>query len=150
MGYCSFDQNWRIALEEISSPTERFVFYAGFIDNVGASGDHTDGVYFRYRDDINSGNWQCVCREGSIETAVDTTVAANTVYNIFRILVNEAATQANFFINDVLVGTINSNLPSTPGNLTGIGVKLEKLIGTTQRNVSIDYFTQKSEWSTER
>lgn len=149
MGYCSFEQVWRLAVEELSTPTERFTVYCGFIDNTG-SGDHSDGVYFRYRDDLNSGQWQCVCREGTIETVVDTSVIVNTVYNIFRIVVNSNATQAMFYINDVLVATINSNLPSTQGNLTGVGAKIEKSVGSTQRNISIDYHTQKSEWPSGR
>jgi hypothetical protein len=149
MGYCSFDQRWRIALEELSTPTDRFLCHIGFIDNSGA-GEHTDGVYFRYSDNLNSGQWQCVCREGNIESSVDTNVPANTIYNVFRIFVNESATEARFFINGNLVATINTNLPSTQGNFTGIGVKIEKLTGTTERFLSIDYFKQICIWSSER
>lgn len=149
MGYCSFDQTWRLAVEELSDATNRFQVAFGFHDNSGA-GEATDGVYFRYKDDVNSGQWQCVCREGSIETVVNTSVTVNTIYNRFRIVVNETATEALFYINDVLVATILTNLPSTGGALTGIACKIEKFLGTTQRNISIDYFTQKCEWSTGR
>jgi hypothetical protein len=149
MGYCSFDQTWRLAVEELSTPTDRFLCHFGFIDNLG-TGEHTDGVYFRYSDNLNLGRWQCVCREGNIETSVNTNIAANTNYNVFRIIINENATQATFFINGDLVATINTNLPSTQGNFTGIGIKIEKQLGTTERFLSIDYFKQICVWSSER
>lgn len=81
---------------------------------------------------------------------MDTSVVVNTTYNIFKINVNSNATQAMFYINDVLVATINSNLPSTQGAFTGIGAKIEKQGGSAQRNMSIDYYAQKSEWANGR
>ena len=149
VGYCDFEQVWRLAVEELSTSVERFLITFGFIDNTGV-GDHNDGVYFRYRDDLNNGQWQCVSREGGIETVVNTSVAVNTNFNIFRIEINATGSQALFYINDVLVGTILTNIPSTAGALTGIGAKIEKSVGIIQRNMSIDYYTQKSEWPTGR
>ena len=81
---------------------------------------------------------------------MDTSVVVNTTYNIFKINVNSNATQAMFYINDVLVATINSNLPSTQGAFTGTGAKIEKQGGSAQRNMSIDYYAQKSEWANGR
>lgn len=149
MGYCSFEQQWRVAIEELSTSTDRFIVWCGFIDYT-AAGEPIDGVYFRYSDDVNGGQWQCICRESNVETVVNTTVAAITNYVRLRIVVNETATQAQFYIADALVATINTNLPSTAGNLTGIGAKIQKSVGTTLRNLSIDYFTQKVIWSTGR
>ena len=146
LGYSEYEQVWRLALEELSTGTERFFVQVGFIDNT-AAGEPVDGVYFRYSDNVNSGNWQCICREGSVETVSNTSVAANTNYNIFRININSAGTSAEFRINNVLVATVATNIPSTAGNLTGIGVKIEKTVGTTQRNLSVDYFTQEVFWS---
>lgn len=146
LGYAAYDQVWRVAMEEVSSGTDRFLTHIGFIDNTGA-GEHTDGAYFRCVDNVNSGNWQCVCREAAIETVVNTTVSPNTNYNIFRININTAGTSVEFYINDVLVATIATNIPTTAGAFTGIGVKIEKTVGTTQRNLSIDYHTMKVEWS---
>jgi hypothetical protein len=152
LGYCAFEQVWRQAIEVLSNATERFIVTTGFADNSAINGEPTDGVYFRYSDNVNSGNWQCCTRNGGAlnETIVNTTVAASTNYSIFRINVNEAATSAEFYINDVLVGTITTNIPSTAGNFTGILTKIEKTVGLTQRNLSIDYFTQKAQWTTAR
>ena len=146
LGFCNFDQVWRLALEALSAPTDRFIASFGFHDN-SAAGDAVDGVYFRYSDNLNAGQWQCVARSNNIETLVNTSVAANANYNIFRIFINETATLAEFYINDVLVASIASNIPSVAGQYTGIQAKIEKTVGTNQRNLSIDYHTQKSEWS---
>lgn len=146
LGYCTFDQVWRLALEALSTSTERFIASFGFHDNSGA-GDAVDGVYFRYSDNLNSGQWQCVTRSNNIESVINTAVAANANYNIFRIYINENATLAEFYINDVLVGSQAANIPSVAGQFTGIQAKIEKTVGINQRNLSIDYHTQKSEWS---
>jgi len=144
LGYSQHSMTWRLALEALSTETERFFVSFGFYNNAGAAGlDSTNGVYFRYRDDLNGGQWQCVCRQSNAETLVNTTVAVNVQYNIFKIDVNANGTEALFYINDVLVATITTNIPTTQGNVTGIGAKIEKTIGTAQRNLSFDYFHHK-------
>jgi hypothetical protein len=149
-GYCSFIQTWRLALSELSDSTNRFRVDVGFID-VTAAGEQTDGVYFRYSDLNSGGNWECVTRENSVETVVDSGVpATDTSFNIFKIEVNESGDEANFFINDTLVGTITSNIPKTPGRETGIGAKIEKSVGALARILYIDYFSQKGIWSNGR
>jgi hypothetical protein len=143
LGYAEHSMTWRLALEALSTDVERFLFAFGFYNNSGTGLDSTHGVYFRYRDDLNGGQWQCVARQAGAETVVDTSVAANTQYNIFRIDINQDGNQARFYINDSLVATITTNIPTTQGNVTGIMAKIEKTIGITQRNVSFDYFHHK-------
>jgi hypothetical protein len=147
LGYSKNDMIWRVALEQLSTPSERFGFVFGFYDSTGSAFDAVDGVYFSYRDDLNGGNWQCVCAESSALTVVDTTIAANTQFNIFKIEVNEPATEAKFYINGVLVATIATNIPSTSGNFTGIAAKIQKSIGTTTVFAAIDYYYLKTEFT---
>lgn len=145
LGYAKFSQTWRVAVEDLSTALERFVFRCGFFDT-NTNVEATDGVYFRYSDDANSGQWQCYARSGGInETIVNTNVAVDTSYNILRIDINEDATEALFYINDNLVATITSAIPSNQGDFTGIAIQLAKTVGVTQRAVSIDYFSQKVE-----
>lgn len=150
-GYCYFEQVWRLALSELSDSTNRYRVDVGFIDNIAANGQQADGVYFRYSDNENGGRWECVCRESNVETVADSGVAAtDNNFAIFRIEVAENASEVRFFINDVLVGTITSNIPVTPARATGIGAKIEKILGTTARLLYLDYFSQKSVWSNGR
>lgn len=144
LGYSEHSMTWRLTLEALSTDLERFHFLFGFYNNAAGAGiDSANGVYFRYRDDLNAGQWQCVCRQASIETVVNTTVAVNTQYNIYRIDINEAGSEALFYINDTLVATIATNIPTTQGNVVGIGAKIEKTIGLGQRNASFDYYHHK-------
>lgn len=146
LGYCKLDQIWRVAIEDLSNDTDTFITRIGFTDTNSAV-EPLDGVYFRYTHNENSGNWQCYARSGNInETVVNTSVAANTNYNIFRIMINENATEALFYINDVLVATIAASIPSNRGDYTGIACQIQKTVGATQRNLSIDYFSQKAEF----
>ena len=66
-GYATFTYKTRLKLTTLSSATQRYTAYFGFIDNSGA-GDMTDGVYFRYIDNVNSGNWQLVARSNTTES----------------------------------------------------------------------------------
>lgn len=137
----AFDGNWRIALSALSDATNTYTAYVGFIDNIGA-GDHTDGAYFRYTHGTNGGEWECVTANAGARTARDSNVAADTLFSVFRITINQAGTSYNFYIN----GTAVCSSPVTSGNLPadatdfGWGVKIEKSAGTTARLIYSDYF----------
>lgn len=141
LGYAEVEQIWSFALQQLSTPTQRFVVYAGLHDNQ-TSGAPVDGCYFVYADSLGP-NWLCITRNNNVQTAIDSGVVANVSYNDFKILVNESGTQADFFINDALVGTNTTNIPNTPTRATGIACKIEKLIGAGQTSLHIDYYYHK-------
>ena len=126
----------RAAVETLSTGAERFTTYVGFGDNV-ATGDMAEGCYFRYTDSVNSGKWEAVTAKASVKTAVDTGVAANTQYSIFEVRINAAGTSVEYYINDVLVATITTNIPVSP---FGMIHKIEKSVGTTSRRFHMDWF----------
>jgi len=78
-------------------------------------------------------------------TAVDTgiSVVASTWYCL-EIRINAAATSATFYIDDALVATITTDIPSGSSDQTGICVGIRKGAGTTSRSMFVDYvdFTQ--------
>jgi hypothetical protein len=138
--YCTNEVTFRVAIEQLSTAAQTFTSYIGFIDNA-AGGDMTNAIYFRYTDSVNSGRWQCVVRRASNESVADTGVDASINYATFRIFVNAAGTSAEFYINGALVGTLaTANVPVS----SSIGFKIQKTVGTTQCNMSIDYFSRKS------
>lgn len=138
LGYAEVEQIWRFALEQLSTPVQRFIVYVGLHDN-RASGAPVDGCYFVYSDSIGP-NWRCITRSNNVQTEINSGIVANLDYNDFRILVNENGTQADFFINNVLVGTSTTNIPNTPTRATGIACKIEKLVGIDSRSLHIDYY----------
>lgn len=127
---------WRIPV--LSTGVETFTVRCGYID-IGTA-ESTDAVAFRYTDAVNGGRFEAYARNNSVETAVDTgvTVAINTDYKM-RVEVNAAASRALFYINNSLVATITTNIPSGQTRFTGAGLNLLKSAGTTNRDLYADF-----------
>jgi hypothetical protein len=86
-----------------------------------------------------SPNWLAVTSNGGSRTETNTGIAvvANS-FSRFRISVNADGTSVGFYIDDVLVATNTTNIPTV--NLTGIGIKIGNLIGTTvSKSLYTDY-----------
>lgn len=130
----------RCALESISTITDRYTVRLGFIDSV--TGTSTDGILFRYIDTENGGNWSCVTRAANVETSSNSGVAPlfGTLNQRFGIEVI-GVTTVNFYIDDVLVATNTTNIPSGTGQETGLGFGIFKSIGTASRYMRIDYLS---------
>lgn len=86
----------------------------------------TNGIYFRH---AANGNIIAVCRSASVESTLDTLIAAaDGTFHEGRINV-ESASLARIFIDGVDKGTITSNIPTTAG-LTAGGHGVSNGIGT--------------------
>jgi hypothetical protein len=130
----------RHAIEAVSTLTETFVMRIGLTDSYFVAGDGTNGLFFRYTDLQNGGRWEAVSRAGGTDLiAVDTGVAPDLDYHVYQVELDENGQQARFHIDGNLVATINSpNLPG-PSNALSCGFKIEKTVGTAQRNMDTDY-----------
>ncbi len=125
---------WRIdfifKLAKLSDVTDTYTLRLGFIDS--SSAESTDGVFFRYDKDVNSGKWVLVSRSNSTETstnASNTAVASATWYHL-TIIINPAGTSAEFFQDGTSLGTVASNIPTGAGRVTGAGWMFLKTAGT--------------------
>lgn len=130
---------FRVKLSAVSDGTDTYIFRAGLSDATTAA--PTDGVFFRYTHSVNSGAWVLVATQNTTETAVNSTsgvVAGGTWYRL-RVVVNAAATSAEFFVDDVSVGTVSENIPTGSGRETCPGSNLVKSAGTTTRKALLDY-----------
>jgi hypothetical protein len=138
----NFDLRFRAAPNSVlSAPTERYALTYGFHDNNGAGIDGTDGMYFRYRDDLNGGLWQAVTSANSVRTITNLLVGPlQDDFQYFRIVFTDGLTPSvEFYIDDVLVATHTTDIPNSAGQRFGLNFKIEKTVGTTQRNHVIDY-----------
>lgn len=120
----------RIKLPVLSSATERYFVHAGFYD--AASTNATDGAYFQYVHDANSGNFTYVCRSNAVTTAsANGTVgpAADTWVSL-RVMVDVNAGNAYFYVNDVLDATV-AGPPTGAGRYTAFRVQIEASGGST-------------------
>ena len=131
----------RHALEAISDGTETFTARLGFGNFYLSTGDSSRGIYFRYSHGVNGGKWQAVLRKASADAeTADTGIAGDTIYHIFKITLNEAATIVTFEIDGAVVATMNTlaNIPAIADTM-GVGAHIVKSAGNTQRNFSTDY-----------
>lgn len=129
-----------IYIPVLSTVTDEYILYTGFAD-VSGSGDMNDGAYFKY-DRLTSVNWQmCTANGGAgnrTATASSTAVAATT-WTKLRIEVNAAGTRVDYFINDVNIGNVTTNIPTTVARVTSALMKAEKSAGTTATSVLVDW-----------
>lgn len=121
---------------------EFFTVRIGFLD--AASGEPTDGAYWRYSA-ANSGRWECVTRDGGAETAVDAGVlltnavaAGDQDAHVFEVKVNPAGTSISFYLDGELAATTTTNLPDATDYM-GYGMTMTKTAGTSNRYSHIDF-----------
>jgi hypothetical protein len=132
----------RIAVEALSTGTDRFQVYAGFQDAMGGT-SATDGVYWFY-DDATTGDWRICTEDATSQNCTTVTgVTVSTNYIWLGIYVYGDWSDADFFHStDGVAWTLDgqvsgSNMPEATDTVA-IGAGINKTIGTTQRNLSID------------
>ena len=105
-----------------------------------------NSVGIRYTDNENSGRWYAYTRTGvGVESVLDSgvTVAIDTHYRL-RVSHNKTNTEARFYVNDICIGKINTNLPNN-GTAAGYRVIMIKTSGTTNiRNLRCHQFTART------
>lgn len=132
-GAVIYEQDLNIPV--LSTAAEEFIVRLGLVDSTTSDG--TDGAFFKY-DRLGLGaNWQAVNIAGAVSTTVDTGVAvtAGTFIN-FRVVVNAAASSAEYFIAGVSRAVIATNVPTAP---TGLLMGINKSAGTTARTMQTDF-----------
>lgn len=110
IGEGAISMSWLVNMIIPSDNTNRYVSNIG-LGNISTGAEFTDGVYFSYTDNVNSGNWQIKAATGSVRTTTSTAVAA-TGWQWLTIVINAAGTSATFSIAGVSVGTITTNIPT--------------------------------------
>jgi microcystin-dependent protein len=130
-GVCVLVKN--IRFEDLSTAVDRYFFYCGFGDNT-AAGNMLDGVYFKYDEGASGNFWVLETSNNSVRSTIITAIpiVADTWYKL-KIEVNELGTRADFFVNDVNVGNITTNIPIVAGRNTSILQKIEKTAGSIAR-----------------
>lgn len=122
----------------LSDATNTYTQRVGFLDSVTA--EPTDGVFFRYTNGVNSGQYVCVARSNNVETAVNTTVLAAASTFVKLEVAVENSTRASFYINDARVAEITTNIPTATGRELGFGKATIRSVGTAAVNEhDLDY-----------
>jgi hypothetical protein len=123
-----------------SIAANRYVIRSGFF-SMALPNTILQGIGFEAQDNQNGNRWQAICEDGIGETSVDTGVAVGTsTYFKLEFEVNAAGTSVEFFIDDVSVATIVTNIPSGTGFGHFISEHIMKLIGLANRASYVDAY----------
>jgi hypothetical protein len=148
LGGSTLISNWVVNLGTLSNGTNRYISYIGLTDDSAVALSNNgvvqsqNGCFFKYSDNINSGNWQIVCGNAGTYTIVNTNVAATIGFHNFGITINSTATSVTFTIDGITVGTaIITNIPNNI--VVGPCILLESVIGNLQFfYVDLYYYNQ--------
>ena len=148
-----------IWLPILSTPGERFSCLIGFSSGVLNQNNSQNNIAFLY-DEGNiafagaggaSANWRAVTTDTGTRTFTDTGVAVNAgAFIKLKIVVNANASSVEFFIDNTLVATHTTNIPS--GNTKRVSVRnyIQKSVGSTQRLLILDYVKLQQTFTTAR
>lgn len=125
------------AINQVSTDTQAFNFYAGFVDAGGS--EPTLGAYFRYTHNSSGGNFEAVCRNGGANVTTANCAVSMSAGSFYRlgIDINSSGTSSLFYINGNQVANVTSNVPTS--NFVGHTVNLRKTAGTTNVTADCDY-----------
>lgn len=142
---------FRAALSALSDGVNAYNVRMGYMNGYATSIAATSGAFFRYTHASNGGRWEAVCISGAA-TQVDTGIAATAsgVFSTFEIVINSDATSVEFYIDDVLVATIATNIPNTSGMTVGQAAVIEKVAGGASRSLYLDYVEKTVQRTTAR
>jgi hypothetical protein len=127
-----------VYIGNLSTAIEEYVSVFGFGDS--GTAEPTDGAYFYY-DRAGAGvNWRLKTANNGVRTDTDSTVAvAAGAYIKLKVVVNYAGNLVSYYINGVLVGTNNANIPVAGGRETGALISIIKTVGATARLLYLDW-----------
>ena len=142
LGEGAIEYNIRINVPTVSDGTDTFAVRVGISDSSGGA-DPVDGAYFRYTHSANGGRWECVTRSNSVEIATDSglsTGVGSTSFVKLRILTDPVVGNVKFYVNNLLVQTHTTNIPTGSARGTGlVPAGILKSAGTTSRAMYVDY-----------
>lgn len=134
----------RLYLTRLSSSGD-FVLRVGFGDTIDGTA-FTDGVWFEYTDNVNSGNFVAKAKAGG--TSGSTNLASGPVLNTWvtlKIIVNAGATSATFYINGTSAGSVSTanSIPNSASEAVGMMISCNSTSANlTQTFVDYAYLSQ--------
>lgn len=127
-----------IYVGNLSTAAEEFVSVFGFGDT--GTAEPTDGAYFYYDRSGAGVNWRLKTANNGVRTDTDSVIPVVAgVFVRLKVVVNYAGTLVSYYINGVLVGTNNTNIPIAGGRETGAVISIIKTVGATARLLYLDW-----------
>ena len=110
-GVYSLEMIMKVGAVLPATPTNDYLVLLGLTSLNPTPTNQTDGCYFWF--DYTNGNFQCTTEDANTKTTTDSgiTPVVDTKY-VLRVDVNADATEVKFYINDSLVATHTTDIPS--------------------------------------
>ena len=147
-----------INIEQLSTLANRFITTFGLYSNLGSGFSTVNGIFFVYDEGgiwafgaiPASPSWRCITTNASTRTITNTGVdIVASAWVKLRFEINANATSVGFYINDILVATHTTNIPSTTTPMLYYNV-ISKSTGTTAVNMYADYLALRQQFTTPR
>lgn len=136
----------------LGTASERLYVQSGLRDAWDSS-TANNRILAYYQDNVNGGALQLLVRSGGVDTTANgtTVLVANTFYYV-KLVINAAGTEVKMYVgtteaNATLEATVSSGVPTASMRA---GILLGKSVGTTTRNLDVDYFVAERTLSTAR
>jgi len=134
-----------VLFNTVSDSTNRYRATIGY-GNQATSAAEVNGIFFTYDEGGTangtsaSPNWQCVTTANSVRTLTTTSVTVSTTaWHNLKIEVNADGTLVAFYIDNTLVATHTTNIPSGTSQTVTPRINISKTLGTTSRFFHMDY-----------
>lgn len=130
----------RVQVPTLSTNPTSYTTYVGLADGNTASLP-TNGIFFTYTNGMGGGAWIATNRSSATSTTLSSgvNVSAGTWYKL-RFEVNAAGTSVSFYVNDVSIGSISTNIPlATVGLRPMVQIAKGNPASATSRQIDLDY-----------
>ena len=128
---------YNIKVDNLPDATNDAAIRIGYTDSTNTS-TPPNGAFFNLSRATDSVNWVMRTTNNNSTTTTSTTVPFTSgTFQRFGVEINDDLTAAYFFINDVLVGTLTTNIPTTTRQVSA-HVSAMWVVGTTARTITVD------------
>lgn len=136
----SFEFEARLYLSNLSTDSDEYVVHFGLMDGADGGSEPVDSVAFAYRGSSDGDFWTLQTRSNDSETkTITATEPSTSAFSVFKIVVAADGSSAEFFIDKVSKGVHTTNIPTGAGRQTGIGLRIAKTVGTSERTILVDW-----------
>jgi hypothetical protein len=136
-----------VSFPSLSTSTEEFTGFFGFAVSVAGPLQSANFCGFKYDRALNGDFWATTTKRATTGSTTTNTTSVPVVagqYYKLRIVVNAAATQADFYIDDVAMTPHTTNIPAGTSEVGEIFISVNKTVGTTTtRIINIDAYSEK-------
>jgi hypothetical protein len=113
LGGGSITLNWVFKIVTLSSVSSRYTLRCGIADTPNSGTNPSNGCYFEYTDNVNSGDWTTITNSATTKTTGNQSTAVTTGWHNAQITINAAASSVTFTMDGTSYTAQTTNIPTT-------------------------------------